>query len=119
LILFIWQQPHFYSIAWIFKDDYRKGGFEMLPVRDPLGRRTFRQVILFAVLLIPASLLPYAIGLSGFLYFLGALLLGLMMLFSCFPFVRTGSTADARRVLRVSILYLPLLLALIVLDYSI
>ncbi|MBX7257757.1 MAG: heme o synthase [Candidatus Hydrogenedentes bacterium] len=118
-ILFIWQQPHFYSIAWIFKDDYRKGGFEMLPVRDPQGKRTFRQVLFFSGLLIPVSLLPYVIGLSGFLYFLGALLLGLMMLASCFPFVRTGSTVDARRVLKVSVLYLPLLLALIVLDFSI
>lgn len=119
LILFIWQQPHFYSIAWIFKDDYKKGGFEMLPVRDPNGKRTFRQVIFFSVLLIPASLLPYAIGLSGIPYFLGSLVLGIMMLTSCFPLIRTGSISDARRVLRMSVLYLPLLLALIVLDYSI
>lgn len=118
LILFIWQQPHFYSIAWIFKDDYRKGGFKMLPVDDPGGRRTFRQIIGFAVLLIPVSLLPTAIGLSGYVYLTGALLLGIYMLVSCFPLVRTGSVGDARRVLKTSVLYLPLLLMLIVIDFS-
>lgn len=118
LILFIWQQPHFYSIAWIFKDDYAKGGFKMLPVEDPQGRRTFRQIIGFAALLIPVSLLPTAIGLSGIVYLIGAAILGVYMLASCFPLVRTGSTVDARRVLKTSVLYLPLLLMLIVIDFS-
>ncbi|MCC6487272.1 MAG: protoheme IX farnesyltransferase [Candidatus Hydrogenedentes bacterium] len=118
LILFIWQQPHFYSIAWIFKDDYAKGGFKMLPVEDPQGRRTFRQIVGFAALLIPVSLLPTVIGLSGFVYLIGAAVLGVYMLASCFPLVRTGSTVDARRVLKTSVLYLPLLLMLIVIDFS-
>lgn len=118
LILFIWQQPHFYSIAWIFRDDYRKGGFKMLPVDDPDGRRTFRQIVGFTAALIPISLLPTAIGLSGTLYLVGAAALGIYMLVSCFPLVRTGSVVDARRVLRTSVLYLPLLLMLIVLDFS-
>ncbi|MCC6696643.1 MAG: protoheme IX farnesyltransferase [Candidatus Hydrogenedentes bacterium] len=118
LILFIWQQPHFYSIAWIFKDDYAKGGFKMLPVDDPQGRRTFRQIIGFAALLIPVSLLPTAIGLSGIVYLIGAAILGVYMLASCFPLVRTGSVVDARRVLKTSVLYLPLLLMLIVIDFS-
>ena len=117
-ILFIWQQPHFYSIAWIFRDDYARGGFRMLPSEDPDGRRTFRQILGFSALLIPVSLLPAYIGLSGRVYFAGALILGVMMFASCVPLVRTGSTADARRVLRMSILYLPLLLALIALDFS-
>ena len=118
LILFIWQQPHFYSIAWIFKEDYAKGGFKMLPVEDPQGRRTFRQIIGFAVLLIPVSLLPTLIGLSGFVYLTGAAILGVYMLVSCFPLVRSGSIVDARRVLKTSVLYLPLLLMLIVIDFS-
>ncbi|MDZ4857801.1 MAG: heme o synthase [Candidatus Hydrogenedentes bacterium] len=117
-ILFIWQQPHFYSIAWIFRDDYTKGGFKMLPSEDPDGRRTFRQILGFSALLIPVSLLPTLIGVSGPVYFVGALALGVMMFASCIPLVRTGATADARRVLRMSVLYLPLLLALIVLDFT-
>jgi protoheme IX farnesyltransferase len=107
-ILFIWQQPHFYSIAWMFRDDYRKG-----------GTRTFRQILWFSAILIPVSLLPAWIGLSGLVYFAGALLLGAWMFASCLPLVRSGSVSDARRVLKASVLYLPLLLALIVIDFSI
>ncbi|HRK33078.1 MAG TPA: heme o synthase [Candidatus Hydrogenedentes bacterium] len=117
-ILFIWQQPHFYSIAWIFREDYTKGGFKMLPSEDPDGRRTFRQILGFAALLIPVSLLPTYLGLSGTIYFVGALVLGVLMFASCIPLVRSGSTVDARRVLRMSIIYLPMLLALIALDYG-
>jgi protoheme IX farnesyltransferase len=117
-ILFIWQQPHFYSIAWMFRDDYRKGGFQMLPTEDPDGRRTFRQIIGFSALLIPVSMLPSAIGLAGPVYAAGAFVLGVAMLFSCLPLVRTGSVRDARRVLRASVLYLPLLLGLIVADFA-
>jgi protoheme IX farnesyltransferase len=119
LILFIWQQPHFYSIAWIFKDDYRKGGFKMLPVDDPGGKKTFRQILFFSALLIPASMLPALLRISGPVYLVAALALGVMMLASCLPLVRTGSTADARRVLKASILYLPLLLVAIVVDYTV
>lgn len=119
-ILFIWQQPHFYSIAWIFRDDYRRGGFKMLPCDDPNGRRTFRQILGFSALLVPVSMLPAWAGPYelGKIYYVGAAVLGLMMFASGVPLVRTGSTADARRVLRMSILYLPLFLALIALDIS-
>lgn len=117
-ILFIWQQPHFYSIAWMFRDDYRRGGFQMLSVDDPDGRRTFRQIVGFSALLIPVSLLPSAMGLAGPLYAAGALVLGVAMLLTCLPLVRSGSVRDARRVLRASVLYLPLLLGLIVVDFS-
>lgn len=117
-ILFIWQQPHFYSIAWIFRDDYARGGFRMLPSEDPDGHRTFRQMLGFSALLIPVSLLPTWIGLSGMVYAAGAVLLGLLMLASCIPLVKSRSVTDARRVLRVSIIYLPLLLALIALDFT-
>ncbi|NUM53676.1 MAG: protoheme IX farnesyltransferase [Candidatus Hydrogenedentes bacterium] len=119
-ILFFWQQPHFYSIAWIFRDDYARGGFKMLPTEDPDGRRTFRQMLGFSALLIPVSLLPAWSGPHelGVVYFVGASILGALMFASCIPLVRTGSTTDARRVLRMSILYLPLLLALIAFDIS-
>lgn len=118
-ILFIWQQPHFYSIAWMFRDDYRKGGFKMLPVEDPQGTRTFRQILGFSALLVPVSMLPAWIGQNGLVYLGGALVLGAWMFASCLPLVRSGSVSDARRVLKASVLYLPLLLALIVIDFSI
>ena len=120
-ILFLWQQPHFYSIAWIFRDDYSRGGFKMLPSEDPDGHRTFRQMLVYSALLVPVSLLPAWVGPHdlGTLYYVGAAILGMLMFGSCIPLVRSGSTADARRVLRMSILYLPALLALITLDFNV
>jgi protoheme IX farnesyltransferase len=116
-ILFLWQHPHFYAIAWMFKEDYAKGGFKMLPVVDPDGRSTFRQIVLFSLVLIPVSLLPTLLGLSGRLYFAGALVLGVWMLSRGMALASSGSIADARRVLRASVIYLPILLALILVDY--
>src|SRR6266446_7686578 len=79
-ILFAWQHPHFYAIAWIFRDDYRSAGFKMLPVVEPSGERTFRQTILFSCLLLGVSLLPTVVGMTGQLYFCGALLMGILLL---------------------------------------
>lgn len=118
-ILFVWQQPHFYAIALMFKEDYRKAGFKMLPVVDETGKRTFRQIIGYSLLLIPVSLLPTYFGLTGWIYACGAVALGLMMLAPGFTLARTHSVLDARKVLRASIIYLPLLLVLIVLDTSV
>jgi len=115
-ILFAWQHPHFYSIAWMFKDDYRAAGLKMLPVVDPDGVSTFRQTVAYSVALIGASLLPTVIGMTGQFYFYGALLIGLTMLGAAVCFARQHGAADARRLLRASILYLPLLLLLIALD---
>lgn len=117
-ILFLWQHPHFYAIAWMFKDDYRKGGFKMLPVIEPDGRSTFRQIVLFAAALIPVSVLPTVIGLSGAVYAAGALLLGVWMLSKCLTLAKSGTVQDARVVLRASVIYLPLLLGLILVDYG-
>lgn len=120
-ILFIWQQPHFYSIAWIFREDYARGGFKMLPSQDPDGRWTFMQMLGFSALLVPVSFLPAIFGPHelGAVYYAGASVLGLLMFLSCIPLVRSGSNTDARRVLRMSILYLPLLLVLIAVDFSV
>lgn len=115
-ILFIWQHPHFYAIAWMFKDDYARGGFKMLPVVNPDGKSTFRQIIAYSVILIPVSLVPTLIGMSGWLYFTGALAIGLFMLAASLTLVRSHSFHDARKVLRASIIYLPALMGLIVLD---
>ncbi|HUJ10410.1 MAG TPA: heme o synthase [Verrucomicrobiae bacterium] len=116
MILFAWQHPHFYSIAWMFKDDYRNAGFKMLPVVDPSGVSTFRQTILFALLLIFVSLLPTFIGMTGQIYCAGALVIGLALLAVGVVLACTKTALDARRLLRASIVYLPLLLILIIVD---
>jgi heme o synthase len=116
LILFSWQHPHFYSIAWMFRDDYRNAGFKMLPVVDPSGTSTFRQTIFFAILLIGVSVLPTLIGMTGKVYCTGALLMGLALLAVGALLARTKSFLDARRLLRASVVYLPLLLILIIVD---
>ncbi len=116
LILFVWQHPHFYSIAWMFKDDYAKGGFKMLPVVEPSGKNTFLQIILFSIALIPISLMPTLTGLSGRIYFSGALILGCGLLYLGTTLARSKSVQDARKMLRATVFYLPILLALIVID---
>jgi protoheme IX farnesyltransferase len=115
-ILFAWQHPHFYAIAWIFREDYRRGGFKMLPVLEEDGGRTCRHILVFCVLLIVASILPTLMGTSGTLYLVGALVLGGGMLASGVSLTLTRSTLDARRLLRASVIYLPLLLILTVID---
>ncbi len=116
LILFIWQHPHFYAIAWMFKEDYKKGGFKMLPVIEPDGKNTFRQIIFFSVLLIPIALLPTIIGMSGGIYFWGALTLSLSLCAIGLGSAASKSINDAQRLLKATVLYLPILLLLIMID---
>lgn len=115
-ILFAWQHPHFYAIAWMFKEDYQRGGLKMLPVVQPSGQATFLQIIVFSLLLIPISLLPAILGISGNFYFWGALVLGILMLGFGGILALSKSVADARKLLKASVVYLPLLLLLIILD---
>ena len=115
-ILFAWQHPHFYAIAWIFREDYRAAGFKMLPVVEPSGKRMFRQTIGFSILLLVASLLLTVVGVTGKPYLCGALLSGVLMFVVALRFARERELADARRLLRATILYLPALLLLITLD---
>ena len=116
LILFIWQHPHFYAIAWMYRDDYARAGLKMLPVLDPDGERTSQQIMLYSWLLIPVSLLPRAIGMSGWLYFWGALALGIFMLYFGIMISRNRDRQSARNLMRASIVYLPLVLILICVD---
>jgi protoheme IX farnesyltransferase len=116
LILFVWQHPHFYAIAWMYRDDYEQGGFKMLPVVYPDGKRTFRQIVGFSILLIPVSLLPYCYGIAGSVYAVGMTLLGVGMLAVGIKAWRTHSNEDARALLQASIVYLPLFFALILCD---
>lgn len=115
-ILFLWQLPHFLAIAWMFRDDYALGGFPMLPVVDPGGGSTGRQAALYALALIPVSLTPTLLGLTGGLYFFGALALGLLFLACGLGMAMDRGRKGARRLLLASVTYLPLLLALLVLD---
>lgn len=115
-ILFLWQLPHFLAIAWIFRDDYRLGGFPMLPVVDTDGEATGRQVALYCAALVPVSLVPTFLGLTGPIYFFGALVLGLGFLASGLAMAMRRQGKEARHVLLASVTYLPLLLALLVVD---
>ena len=117
-ILFLWQLPHFLAIAWIFREDYRLGGFPMLPVVDPDGDVTGRQVALYCAALVPVSLIPTFLGLTGAVYFFGALALGLAFLATGLAMAISRGKGAARRVLLASVTYLPLLLALLVVDRS-
>lgn len=115
-VLFIWQHPHFFAIAWIYREDYARGGMKMLPVVKPDGKAMFTQGLLFSVLLIPVSLIPQMIGMSGFIYSIGAALLGLGLLLCGVIFSRQKTEQSARLVLRASLLYLPLLMIFILAD---
>ena len=116
LILFTWQHPHFYAIAWIYKEDYKRAGFKMLPVVHPDAKITFSQMAAFTFLLISFSLMPSLIGMSGKIYFWGALVLGVGILYTAFLFYHSQTIANARKVLGATIAYLPLLLILIIID---
>jgi heme o synthase len=115
-ILFLWQLPHFLSIAWLYREDYARGGFPMLPVDDPDGRRTALQTLLYGGALVPVSLLPSPLGLVGMMYLAGALLLGLGYFAACVVFARRRSESAARRLLLASVAYLPALLAVMLVD---
>jgi protoheme IX farnesyltransferase len=115
-IMFTWQHPHFYAIAWMYKEDYKRAGFKMLPVVYPNPQFTVAQIMAFTFALIGFSLMPTMIGMSGHIYLWGALLLGLAHLYICFLFQRSQSILNARKVLAASIVYLPVLLIIIVLD---
>jgi protoheme IX farnesyltransferase len=115
-ILFLWQFPHFYSIAWLYREDYSRAGIKMLPVVDPSGERMARQILWTSLLLIPVSLIPAVLGMSGALYWLGALLLGLWYFYSGVRVSRDRSVSRARAVLLSSIVYLPALYGLMLVS---
>jgi len=115
-ILFAWQHPHFFAIAWMFRDDYREAGFKMLPVIDSSGLQTVRLTIGFSLVLLGVSLIPTLIGMTGWFYFSGTLMIGLLMLMVALSFARDRSVGNARRLLKSSVLYLPLLLLFIIVD---
>jgi len=117
-ILFLWQHPHFYAIALMCKEDYKKAGFKMLPVIEEDNNRTNRQIIWHAFLLIPVSLFFVVTGVLGSIYFWGAAILGAFYLLSGIPLLRESSVKNAKLLLRTSVIYLPLLLVIILIDLN-
>jgi heme o synthase len=118
-ILFVWQFPHFFSIAWLYREDYAKGGVRMLPVVEDDGRSTARRILFYSVALIPISVLPSFIGMAGRIYLVGAVAMGIALLYFGFrlaylnlPLVSAPSKKRARHVLQATVIYLPLLFAL-------
>jgi len=116
LILFLWQFPHFLSIAWIYREDYARAGIRMLPVVDPSGRSTFRQITAFSAALVPVSLLPAVTGLAGVRYLFGALLLSLALLQVSLWTAREQTNRSAKWLMHSTVLHIPLLLGLLALD---
>jgi protoheme IX farnesyltransferase len=122
-IVFVWQFPHFFSIAWLYREDYAAGGIRMLPVVEPDGRSTALRILLYSIVLIPVSLMPSWTGMAGSIYMVGALLLSVSMLGVSLRLVRlealpssAQSKARARQVLQASVIYLPLLFVLMMLN---
>jgi protoheme IX farnesyltransferase len=118
-ILFVWQFPHFFSIAWLYREDYARGGIRMLPVVEEDGRSTARRIFAYSVALIPISILPSFIGMAGKIYLVGAVALGFALLyfgvrlaFLKLPLASAPSKIRARHVLQATVIYLPLLFAL-------
>jgi heme o synthase len=113
-IVFLWQLPHFLAIAWMYREDYARAGFPMLPVIEPDGRSTGRQAVFYCAALLPVSLAPTLIGIANTAYFAGALVLGLLFLGLTLKFARTRAVPDARRLFFGSIIYLPILWILMI-----
>ena len=115
-ILFLWQFPHFLSIAWLYREDYARGGFRMLPIEDPQGHRTAHQVVLYTLVLLSCSLMPALLGMAGVVYFGVAVLLGLGLLYASLTFARLRTDVQARRLMRATLVYLPVLWTVMMLD---
>jgi protoheme IX farnesyltransferase len=115
-IVFLWQIPHFLAIAWIYRDDYARGGLPMLPVLDRDGRMTGRQAVANAIALLLVSLMPTAAGMAGKIYFTGALLLGLGLLVIATHAAVVRTIEAARRLFLASVLYLSALCTLLLVD---
>ena len=118
-ILFLWQFPHFYSIAWLYRDDYERAGIAMLPVVEPDGESTARRIVIYALILLPFSLIPTWLGVTGPIYLGGAFFLGAAYLYSAMRTARAKTKLEARRLLQASVIYLPLLYGLMLIDKTV
>jgi heme o synthase len=115
-ILFLWQFPHFYAIAWMYREDYARAGIRMLPVVEPSMDSTARRILGFSLALLPMSLAPSFFAMTGNVYLFGALALGTIVIYSGYMAASRRTILHARRVLLASVVYLPLLYGLLLLD---
>ena len=115
-LLFLWQLPHFLALGWIYRDDYARAGLPTLSAGDPDGRRTFRQAALDAAALLAVSLAPTLVGMTGAFYFIGAIGLSTWLLWTSGACARNPSTDRARRLFRATLVYLPSILLLLIVD---
>jgi protoheme IX farnesyltransferase len=113
-MLFLWQFPHFLAIAWMYREQYAKAGIKMLPVVEPTGRLTAQQIVVFAVMLLPISLAPFFVGLANWMYLPGAVILSSWFLLESIKTAKLKTDKSARRLLLVSVIYLPLIYGLMV-----
>ncbi len=117
-LLFLWQFPHFLAIATMYKEEYRKAGILMLPVVEKEGKLTAIQIVTFTVMLLPISVAPFFIGVAGYVYLIGASVLGLWFLYSSIQTARSKTVEQSRKLLLVSVLYLPVIFALMVFNHQ-
>jgi protoheme IX farnesyltransferase len=115
-ILFVWQFPHFHAISWMYREDYARAGIQMLPVVDKEGDRTFRQIILYAVALVAVSLLPTILGLTGVLYFFGALVTCTALVQVCLWANTARTNTRAKWLMHATVMHIPILLGLMMYD---
>jgi heme o synthase len=115
-IVFVWQIPHFMAIAWLYRGDFGRAGFPMLPVVEPTGRSTAQQAVLFSLVLVPLSLAPYFLRMSGAVYGAGAMVGSVALLLLAISFARERTDDRARVLFLGSITYLPLLWGMMILD---
>lgn len=111
-ILFLWQLPHFLALGWLYREDYARAGLKMVGVDDPEGHLSFRFASLYAAALLPVTLVPTLLGVAGFMYFAGALILSVGFLWISVAAARRTTAVNAKRLFRASLVYLPLLLIL-------
>lgn len=116
VFLFLWQFPHFLAIAWMYKEQYAKAGILMLPVVEPDGKITARQIVLFTIMMVPVSIAPFFLGISGVVSLIVGSVLGVWFLVESIRTARSRTKESARRLLLVSVLYLPLIFAVLVLN---
>ncbi len=113
-ILFVWQFPHFYAIAWMYREEYGKAGIRMLPVVEPDGNSTANRILWTSILMVPTSLLPVMLAMSGKIYLAFALLMGALLLYTAWKLYQDRSRERARGVLLASVVYLPVLYAVLI-----
>jgi protoheme IX farnesyltransferase len=118
-IVFFWQMPHVLAVSWLYREDYARGGIRVLPVEEPDGRSTSRQVVNYTAALIPVSLLPTVVGISGRVYFAGALVLGVLGLALAIRFAHQRTPERARQLFYGSLVYLPVLWVLMLANRGI